>query len=404
MLARLFAFVALGFCSLTAQAVIGTIDNVPASTLLYPHFEVDTQSDSGPNTVITIQNASASATMVNVVLWTDVGIATAQFNVYLTGFDQQVLDLRDIFRRVLPVTASAGQDPSDTLSPHGPISQDINFASCNGTLNGTQNGSVLSRDIVGAHSGQPSADYFGGQCGSVNYGDGIARGYVTVDVTNQCTISVPGDAGYFVSGGGGVSGNRNILFGDYTIIYAAQRRTVSDLAVHIESDASNPLTSSGPNKQTFYGRLIGYNGNDNREPLPTAWAAKISSGRSDVDYWRDPGVPTAPFNCSNVPAPIAQRQVSQFNVSGNLTGSPNGALFPLVAGTTPGSALGISEPLGWLFVNLNLPAPSGPYNAIRQSWLSVRQVPRMMPAGAAGYLVPGIQLGNAAFADDPTVP
>ena len=124
MLARLLALVALSFYSMTAAAVIGTIDQVPGSTLLFPHFEVDTSSPQGVNTLLTVQNASASATMVNVVLWTDYGLPTANFNVYLTGYDQQVIDLGLVFRRVLPRTASDGQDPTDTISPQGPISQD----------------------------------------------------------------------------------------------------------------------------------------------------------------------------------------------------------------------------------------------------------------------------------------
>lgn len=406
MLARLLALVALSFYSMTAAAVIGTIDQVPASTLLFPHFEVDTSSPQGVNTVLTVQNASASATMVNVVLWTDYGLPTANFNVYLTGYDQQVIDLGLVFRRVLPRTASDGQDPSDTISPQGPISQDINFASCNNFLNGQEAGSIISRDIVSAHTGQPNADYFAGQCGAMNYGDGIARGYVTMDVTNQCTADVPGSPGYFSAGGGGVAGNRNIIRGDYAIIDAANRRNLIDNAVAIEADGLNPVTVAGPNKQTFYGRLIGYGAIDNREPLPTAWASKVTLNRTDIDYWRDPGVPLAPFTCGTAPAgmPSGQQQLAQFNSSGAITAAPGGNPFAFVSGSTAGTALPITEPLGWLFANLNLGAPSGPYGAIRQSWMSFRLAPQALPANSASALVPGIQLGNAATGSNPSVP
>lgn len=406
MLARLLALVALSFYSMTAAAVIGTIDPVPGSTLLFPHFEVDTSSPQGVNTVLTVQNASASATMVNVVLWTDYGLPTANFNVYLTGYDQQVIDLGLVFRRVLPRTASDGQDPTDSISPQGPISQDINFASCNNYLNGQESGSILSRDLVGAHSGQPSADYFGGHCGSMNYSDGIARGYVTVDVTNQCTGDVPGSPGYFLAGGGGVAGNRNIIRGDYAIIDAANRRNLIDDAVSIEANGVDPLTSAGPNKQSFYGRLVGHGAIDNREPLPTAWAGKVTLDRTDIDYWRDPGVPLAPFACGTGPAglPAGQQQLAQFNITGNITATPAGNPFAFVSGTVAGATLPITEPLGWLFANLNLSAPSGPYGAIRQSWLSFRSAPQAIPANGPRYLVPGIQLGNAATAGNPSVP
>ena len=47
----------------------------------------------------------------------------------------QTINLRDILANgILPRTASDGQDPADTISPQGPFSQDINFASCTGLL------------------------------------------------------------------------------------------------------------------------------------------------------------------------------------------------------------------------------------------------------------------------------
>jgi hypothetical protein len=117
------------------HAAIGTIDVVPAATLLFPHFEVDTTTSNRVSTVITIQNASATAVLANVVLWTDYGIPTRRFSVYLTGYDQEIIDLSDVFNRnFTPRTATAGQDPTNTISPKGPLSQDINFASCRDLL------------------------------------------------------------------------------------------------------------------------------------------------------------------------------------------------------------------------------------------------------------------------------
>ena len=125
------------------RAMLGTIDNAPAATLLLPYFEVDLGNPNGITTLFAINNTGrgrsvedqfdnfASAALVHVTLWTDLGVPTFAFDVYLTGFDVQTINVRDIFNGVLPSTASVGQDPTDTISPRGPLSQDINFASCN---------------------------------------------------------------------------------------------------------------------------------------------------------------------------------------------------------------------------------------------------------------------------------
>ena len=116
-------------------AVIGTVDDVPAATLLLPYFEVDLDNPEGVTTLMSINNASATAVLAHVVLWTDLSVHVLDFNIYLTGYDVQTINLRDIWSNGdLPITASAGQDPGDTISPQGPSSQDINFASCNGML------------------------------------------------------------------------------------------------------------------------------------------------------------------------------------------------------------------------------------------------------------------------------
>ncbi len=386
------------------HAAIGTIDKAPAATLLFPHFEVDTTTSNRVSTVITIQNASATAILANVVLWTDYGIPTKSFNVYLTGYDQETVNLADvILRGFTPRTASAGQDPGDNISNRGPFSQDINFASCNATLPDPQS-TINTGDLRLAHTGQASIDYFAGQCGARNYNDGIARGYVTVDTCNQCTQQVPGDPGYI----SGIITYQNVLLGEYTILDRSRNRFLTESAVHVEADQSNPITASGANKQTFYARLTGYNADDHREPLPTAFAARTSNGRTDVDYWRDPGVPVATFACGGTPAPfpMGQRLLTAFGANGGVVSNPSGNQFPYATGSALGSGtLGLSQPLGWLFSNLNLPVANGPLGSIRQSWMNFRQVPSSEAAGSTmGYSVPGVQLGNAATGADIILP
>src|SRR3954462_6397294 len=118
-----------------AWATICDMGVQPAATLLLPYFEVDLGPSAGQTTLFSINNASATAALAHVVVWTDLSVPVLDFNVYLTGYDVQTINLRDVIvNGMLPRTASAGQDPTAPLSPKGTFSQDINFASCQGLL------------------------------------------------------------------------------------------------------------------------------------------------------------------------------------------------------------------------------------------------------------------------------
>ena len=149
----------LGLLALGGQAVaaICTVDDVPAATLLLPYFEVDLDNANGINTLFSINNASATAVLAHVVLWTDLSVPTFDFNIYLTGYDVQTVSIRDIFNGTVPRTASAGQDPGDTISHHGQFSQDINFASCTGQLPPPAVPTSFVTHLRAAHTGQFSS-------------------------------------------------------------------------------------------------------------------------------------------------------------------------------------------------------------------------------------------------------
>jgi hypothetical protein len=293
-----------------AQAVIGAGDNVPAATLLLPHFEVDLNSDTGPQTSVRLSNASASAVLAHVTLWTDWGIPTRSFMLYLTGYDTSEIDLRLVFKGHLPRTASVGQDPepADQISPQGLLSQDINFASCNGMLPYTT--LLPAADVTAlrnAHTGVASTT-FGGACGGKNYGDGRARGYVTINTTSQCTAVHPTSAGYFINGGSGIATNQNVLIGTSTAIDRSQGTASSEPLVHIEASSTNPISSTS-GEPTFYGSLLGNSAADNREPLGTVWNARYLNGGSFTGgtrftVWQDPGQVVTPAACGTTPAPF----------------------------------------------------------------------------------------------------
>jgi len=191
-----------------------SITDQPAATLLLPYFEVDLANPAGANTLFTINNASATAILAHVTIWSTMHVPVHTFNVYLTGYDSQPIYVRDVINGALPQTASAGQDPQDTISPKGLPSQDINFASCTGQLPYPALPAATIAHMKAALTGQPSA-LVGGLCASIADGTQIARGYITVDTVNNCTTKTPADAGYFVSGGTGDATNQNTLWGDY---------------------------------------------------------------------------------------------------------------------------------------------------------------------------------------------
>ncbi|MEO8459188.1 MAG: hypothetical protein ABI451_01555, partial [Dokdonella sp.] len=243
-----------------ARAAIGAADTVPGATLLFPYFEVDTNSSTGVDTFLSIRNTSATAILGHITVWTDLGYPVLTFNIYMTGYDVVSLDLRDtLVNRHLPRTASAGQDPGDTISHHGSFSQDINFASCTGQLpypTLALNASFAS-DLRSLLSGGPAV-FLSGKCAGFNHGDAIARGYVTIDTVNNCTQRMPGNVGYFGNGGTGDATNQNVMAGEYFLVDSGNALLHQGAAVAVQASATDPSTSDA-GRYTFYGRVNSFN-------------------------------------------------------------------------------------------------------------------------------------------------
>jgi hypothetical protein len=402
---------ALALCG-RANAEIGTTDPVPAATLLLPYFEVDLgdASANGVDTFVTVQNTSATAVLVHVTFWTDLGFPTLRENIYLTGFDMQTLDLRDYFVRGRQVlTASAGQDPQDRISPKGVFSQDINFASCSGQIPAPR---LLNDFEIEAfqqlHTGQTVTAY--GLCSAQNFQDNVARGYITFDTVNNCTLRYPSDPGYLVPGGSGDATSQNVLTGEFSVVNRSTRFAARSRLVAIEASATDMQTSV-PGQYTFYGRYVAFTAGDNREPLSTTWAVrydKSSSFSTDLLVWRDPtATPQNVFACNSQPSwyPLDAKQIVAFDDQENPTLlSVTDAAFPAQANRTSvgGADLPVPYSSGWLFLNLNVPVsisgnpPEDP--TLRQAHvLGLSQGP-----GGANGVLSGVSLHNPA--DDTTPP
>jgi hypothetical protein len=277
-----------------AFAVIGTVDDVPAATLLLPYFEV---APSGINTLFSINNASATAALAHVTVWSDQSIPVLDFDVYLTGYDVQTISLRDVlFSGNLPETASAAQDlPDDSISPQGPLSDDDPFPGCGGTLpyNNPALNPAFRAHLQAILQGLPSPS-FPGRCYGSKTQDGILRGYVTVDTVSTCNIFFPSQ---LASGYDSVLLDDNVLWGDYFYVNDVENFAQGETLVHIEACP----TCFVPGDHTFYGRYAGGAAIDAREALPTTMAARYLNGGgftggTDFLVWREGGDQTTAQN------------------------------------------------------------------------------------------------------------
>jgi hypothetical protein len=283
------------------------ISTAPAATLLLPYFAVDTRA-GGQTTLFTITNVSRFPQIAHVTVWSEYSVPVLDFNIFLTGYDVQGINLYDLLQRgiVAPDAAPAGDNGfTSSGSTPGAYSLDNdanpNFgagaeAACT-TLPGN-----LPSTVVAAYQTALSTGLW--TCGASHpvggNHPGTYIGYVTVDVANTCSINLPDNPTYFNT----ELLYDNVLIGDYQQLGpapAGQVATSFDGAgnpmVHIRAiPEGGPAGSSavvGTNLPfTFYDRYTpaGDRTADRRQPLPSAFAARwIETGTYATNYkiWRE---------------------------------------------------------------------------------------------------------------------
>jgi hypothetical protein len=389
-----------------AQAVIGTRDRVPAATLLLPYFEDDLADPNGQQTRFTLVNASDTPQLAHATLWTDMGVPTLDFDLYLGGFDSVEVDLRLLFAKgVLPQTSPGS-------FPHGPDSHShtaVAGCAATATYAGFPTPDTLTALQV-AHLGVvhrgAHTPVFGNMCAGANHHDLVARGYITIDAVNTCSSKFPTDSGYFGGAGTGVASDKNVLFGTYTIIDRGSNVSTASPLVSIEASPSDPGTTVA-GTYTFYAGYVNATAIDNRETLgSSAWHARtLNVGffdpGTDLVVWRDPGFAHAPFVCGTLPADFPRQQTGiaafdeqeQATVLNSVNSYPNPPPppvlpVPLITQRVPASSMSPYD-AGVIVLNLNLTLTGMPA-AIRgklKSYIGVRH----QLNGVFGAELPAVQ-------------
>jgi hypothetical protein len=398
-----------------AFATENAIDVVPAATLLLPYFEVDLTNPNGRTTLFSVNNASAAPQLAHIVLWTDQSRPTLDFTIYLTGYDVFTANLGQLFRTggIPPVQGPFAVNPANEIpgvdDNAGAFSIDTGDAvdageNCPFPLPANIGPGLLAF-IQSVHQGGPVPGGFGtisGLCGGT-VSTGLARGYLTVDVVNNCDPLIHNNPGYF-QGFAKTGFDANTIWGDFFLINPAQAFAQGEPLVHIETYADS-VAGEGP-VYTFYGRYVSppYDGDDNREPLATTWGTRyllggVFTGGTDIICWRDAGTlaSSAFFSCATRNTgdgqPMSQNQVVIFDEEENpvtIVGSPfsPSQSFNVCPWETQrvivGQGLPVPFNFGWVYLNLNTNI-TGDFFGFHQAWVgSLMQASGLFSVGLQG--------------------
>lgn len=372
-----------------AIADVCTIDKVPAATLLLPYFEVDLNNADGVTTLFSVNNASAAPVIAHVTMWTDLSVETLDFDLYLTGYDVVTINLRDIFNGNLVATGPDNLTGPSAALGFGEFSFPNNIpASClnpnafpeeaDGFIDIPNSLVTLARQ---AHTGQ-AVTRFAGSCAAVDHDDDIARGYVTVDVVQDCSVVFPSTPGYFEN----IAGFDNVLWGDFFLVDPLNAFAQGETLVHLEADQQ----AFAPGDYTFYGRYPTetFDATDAREPLPSTYATRyiqneVFDGGTNLICWRDPKFVIQPFTCGTLPDPfpLGQEQIVIFDEDENpelVEESPISPVEEFEFTACPwetqraivgSDAIPATPEAGWLYMNLNNTVSGAALNPFAQAWV-----------------------------------
>jgi hypothetical protein len=386
---------------------------LPAATLLLPYFEVETAGPQGAATatVFTITNTSRYPQIAHVTLWTDYAFPVLNFDLFLTGYDVQGINLYDVIVRGLVVPGSSpgtgittvpgSSQPAGVTAGATPLSNTSNpnfVASAPLDVNRTCAGlpGNIDRDLIAAVRSALTVGT-GASCGSSRVGSfsgTLAKGYITVDVVSYCSSKFPTDPdGSYFSGPDAPLLFDNVLLGDYQQIgptpndfrggtsFDAQGSPMVHIRAVPEgglSGASLGLPADTNLPFTFYDRYTPKltRTADRRQPLPSLWTSRYLQGGvpgfvTNLKIWREgitSGLPACSgSNAAEINGRTELASIILFDEHENsyafaITNCVGGCILPTpslpaTSRTAPTSGpfpqLGGTDVGGWLYLNLN---------------------------------------------------
>ncbi len=362
LLLALFVFIPIARAATIHNDDSCDIAVLPAATLLLPYFEVDLGDFNGETTLFTIVNVTNVDRIARVTLWTDYGYPVVNFNVFLTGYDVQSINLFDIIERgIIAPDSGTGVE----IRPRGTYSDPntaLDLSRCDrlpGLLDPVyvnyMRQAFTQGNVPALGSIIPACDRVGGQ-------HERAVGYATIDVVGNCGFAAPTDSAYFTQD----IRFDNVLTGDYQQVDPSGNHAQASPLVHIRAvpEGGTPAsrqtsTSFFTNlERTFYKRLTTPQFSDARQPLPTSFAARWIAGGTEsfntfFKIWRE--VPNGPGIACSTFAPNAAMAVADmvvFDEAENVSTVEADLTLPatsmLAATPMPNGAIA-----GWTYFNLD---------------------------------------------------
>jgi hypothetical protein len=252
------------------------ISVAPAATLLLPYFDVET-SERGRTTLFTVTNVSSGPQGAHVTLWTDYGYPVLTFNLYLTPYDVQPINLYDVIVGGV-IAVDAGPPGSGCAQLPKTIPQRLQADVLGALTKGTS--SICT--------GAVAAPRIGGDHGS------LAVGYATIDVVKDCSSTLATSEAYFRD----ELRFDNVLIGETMSLHPGRNATAGGPLVHIRAVPEGGPAGAPPVPAvlpyTFYTRYLGSlaSGFDRRQPLPATFAVRaLSIGYpatgTELKIWRE---------------------------------------------------------------------------------------------------------------------